>query len=194
VREPFVAAIVSSLRGITDAGVPLYVAHGNRDFLLADRFAQATGATMLPEYVVLDLHGVRTVLCHGDILCTDDTEYQAYRARMRNPATQARLLRLPYFLRRMIARWMQRRSRDIKALKPESIMDVTPAAVADAFRQHGAQRMIHGHTHRPARHAHEVDGTARERIVLPDWHDRGHYLEVDAAGAHDREIVARAAS
>jgi UDP-2,3-diacylglucosamine hydrolase len=88
----------------------------------------------------------------------------------------------------MIARWMQRRSRDLKALKPESIMDVTPAAVAQAFRDHGAQRMIHGHTHRPARHAHEVDGTARERIVLHDWHDRGHYLAVDAAGAHEREI------
>ena len=85
---------------------------------------------------------------------------------------------------------MQRRSRDIKALKPESIMDVTPAAVAEAFRQHGAQRMIHGHTHRPARHVHDVDGTARERIVLSDWHDRGHYLAVDATGAHDRKISA----
>ena len=182
------AAIVSSLRGITDAGVPLYVAHGNRDFLLADRFAQATGATLLPEYVVLDLHGVRTVLCHGDILCTDDTEYQAYRARMRDPATQARLLRLPYFLRRMIARWMQRRSRDIKALKPESIMDVTVATVEQWFRDHDAARMIHGHTHRPAVHAHDVDGTRRERVVLADWEAGGSYLEVSEDGAFERTI------
>lgn len=188
VREPFVAEVVSSLRGISDAGVPLFVAHGNRDFLLADRFARAIGGAIMPEYVVLDLHGTRTLLCHGDILCTDDTEYQAYRARMRDPAVQKRLLRLPYFVRRMIARWMQRRSRDMKALKPESIMDVTPVAVADAFRAHGAQRMIHGHTHRPARHLHDVDGTSRERIVLADWHDRGHYLAVDSAGAHERDI------
>jgi UDP-2,3-diacylglucosamine hydrolase len=189
-REPFVADIVKSMRSISDAGVPLYVAHGNRDFLLGERFARATGATLLPDFVDLDLHGVRTVVCHGDQLCTDDTEYQAYRARMRDPATQARLLRLPFFVRRMIARYLRNRSRDEKALKPESIMDVTPAAVDAAFRAHGAARMIHGHTHRPAHHRHDVDGRARERIVLSDWHDRGHYLAVDAAGAADREIVA----
>ncbi|MCC6197652.1 MAG: UDP-2,3-diacylglucosamine diphosphatase [Burkholderiales bacterium] len=189
VREPFVAEVVRSLRGVADAGVPLYVAHGNRDFLLSDRFAQATGASILPDYVVLDLHGVRTLLCHGDTLCTDDTEYQAHRARMRDPAVQACLARLPYFLRRLIARWMRRRSRNLKAIKPESIMDVTPNAIAQAIRDHGAQRLIHGHTHRPARHVHEVDGTARERIVLHDWHDSGHYLAVDAAGAHEREIA-----
>ena len=164
------------MRGISDAGVP--AVRRPRQSRLPPRasgFAQATGATLLPEYVVLDLHGVRTVLCHGDILCTDDTEYQAYRARMRDPATQARLLRLPYFVRRMIAGWMRGSSRDVKALKPESIMDVTPAAVADAFRQHGAQRMIHGHTHRPGaprarrgRHgarAHRAVGLARSRAL-----------------------------
>lgn len=190
VREPFVAEVVRSLRGISDAGVPLFFGHGNRDFLLAGRFAKATGGTILPEFVVLDLHGVRTVLCHGDILCTADTKYQAYRARMRNPAVYGPLLRLPYVVRRAIAQWMQRRSHSEKALKPEAIMDVTPSAVAEAFRAHGAQRMIHGHTHRPARHEHEVDGTRRERIVLADWHDGGHYLEVDVAGAREREIGA----
>jgi UDP-2,3-diacylglucosamine hydrolase len=117
-RVPFVGEVVKSLRDLTDAGVPVFIGHGNRDFLLADRFAKATGSTLLPEFVVLDLHGTPTVICHGDIMCTDDTEYQRYRARMRDPAIQARLLRLPYFLRRMIARWMQRKSRDMKALKP----------------------------------------------------------------------------
>ncbi|HTQ00769.1 MAG TPA: UDP-2,3-diacylglucosamine diphosphatase [Casimicrobiaceae bacterium] len=188
-REPFVARIVESLRGIADAGVPLYIAHGNRDFLMGPRLAAAAGATLVPEYVVLDLHGIRTVLCHGDSLCTDDVDYQAYRARMRNPAMQARLLRLPYFLRRIIARWLQRKSRDMKALKPESIMDVAPDTVAATFRRHDAQRMIHGHTHRPARHEVDVDGARRERYVLADWHDRGRYLAVDEGGANEREIV-----
>jgi len=188
-REPFVAAIVQSMRGITDAGVPLFVAHGNRDFLLGERFARATGARILPEYEVVDLHGVRTLLCHGDVLCTDDVEYQSYRTRMRDLDTQRRLLRLPYFLRRLIAQWMQRKSADSKSGKPEAIMDVTPAAVAEAFRVHGAQRMIHGHTHRPARHAHDVDGHARERIVLADWYDGGSYLEVGADGAHVRPLA-----
>lgn len=188
-RDPFIAGIARSMRGIVDAGVPLFVAHGNRDFLLGERFAAATGATLLPEYVVVDVHGVRTLLCHGDGLCTEDVEYQAYRARMRNPATQQRLLRLPYFLRRAIARWMQKKSADSKAGKSEMIMDVTPAAVADAFRTHAVPRMIHGHTHRPARHVHDVDGSARERIVLADWHDGASYLEVGRDGAHVRQIA-----
>src|SRR4029434_6356334 len=106
---------VKSLRGIADAGVPLYIGHGNRDFLIGERFAKATRAVRWPEFVVLDLFGTRTVLCHGDVMCTDDTDYQAYRARMRDPVVQARLLRLPYFVRRLIARWMQRKSRDIKS-------------------------------------------------------------------------------
>ena len=188
-RDPFAAAVVASLRGIADAGVSLFVGHGNRDFLLGDAFAKATGATLLPDFVVVDTGGVRTLLCHGDELCTGDVDYQAYRARMRDPATQAHLLRLPYFVRRLIARWLQRKSRSEKARKPESIMDVAPDAVAAAFRKHDVRRMIHGHTHRPARHAHDVDGVERERIVLADWHDRGHYLQVDAAGSRELEIA-----
>jgi UDP-2,3-diacylglucosamine hydrolase len=190
IADPFVAPIVASLRGIADAGIPLFVGRGNRDFLLGQRFARATGATLLPDFVVVDLFGTRTLLCHGDELCTDDTEYQAYRARMRDQATQARLLRLPYFVRRAIAWWLQRKSRSEKALKPESIMDVAAGAVVAAFAQHDARRMIHGHTHRPARHEHLVDGSVRERFVLADWHDLGHYVAVDDAGVHIRDIVA----
>jgi UDP-2,3-diacylglucosamine hydrolase len=189
VADPFVAKVVASLRAISDAGVPLFVGRGNRDFLLGERFARATGATLLPDMIVVDVAGTPTLLCHGDELCTDDTEYQAYRARMRDPSTQARLLRLPYALRRAIAWWLRRKSRKAKALKPEAIMDVAAPTVADAFRRHGVTRMIHGHTHRPARHVHDVDGTPRERHVMADWHDRGHYLAVDADGVHVREIA-----
>lgn len=188
-REPTVSDVVRALRGITDAGVPLHVAHGNRDFLLGERFAQATGAHLLPEYAVVDLYGVATLLCHGDSLCTDDVDYQAYRARIRNPVIQRRLLRLPYVVRRQIAHWLQRKSAASKAGKSDAIMDVTPAAVAAAFRTHGAQRMIHGHTHRPARHLHVVDGVERERIVLADWYDAGSYLEVGPDGAHVRSLA-----
>lgn len=188
-REPFIAAIVASLRAIADAGVPLYIGRGNRDFLLGDAFARATGATLLPDFVVVDAGGTRTLLCHGDELCTDDVRYQAYRARVRDPVTQARMLRLPYFVRRVVAAWMRRKSRSEKALKPESIMDVAQAAVGAAFREHDVTRMIHGHTHRPARREHVVDGATRERYVMADWHDRGHYLAVDADGVHVREIA-----
>ncbi len=188
-RDPFIAPIEKSLRAIVDAGVPLFVAHGNRDFLLGRDFERATGATLLPEQLLLDLHGVRTLICHGDELCTDDAKYQAYRARVRAPDAKRRLLRLPYPVRRLMAAWLRRKSSSDKALKPEYIMDVNGAAVEQALRSHGAQRMIHGHTHRPARHVHAVDGTARERWVMADWHDRGHYLAVDEQGVHEREIA-----
>jgi len=194
VADPFAASIVSSLLGISASGVLLFVGRGNRDFLLGDRFAQATGATLLPDFVVLEPGGVRTVLCHGDELCTDDADYQAYRARVRDPANQAKLLRLPYFIRRGLAWWLRRKSRNDKALKPEAIMDVTAATVVAAFRKHAAQRMIHGHTHRPARHELEVDGSPRERFVMADWHDRGHYLAVDDSGVRVCEVSGPAPS
>ena len=188
-REPFIAPIVASLRALSLDGVPLFVARGNRDFMLGNAFERASGATLLPEQSLLDLFGVPTLISHGDELCTDDAEYQAYRARVRTPEAMRRLKRLPYAVRRFMAAWLRRKSSSDKSLKPEYIMDVNAVAVAEAFRRHGAQRMIHGHTHRPDRHQHEVDGTLRERWVMADWHDRGHYLAVDAQGVHTKEIA-----
>ena len=189
-REPFIVPIMKSLRAMADSGVPLFVAHGNRDFMLGTEFARASGATLLPEQLRLDLFGVPTLISHGDELCTDDAEYQTYRARVRTPEAMRRLLRLPYVVRKLMAAWLRRKSSSDKSLKPEYIMDVNADAVAAAFRAHGALRMIHGHTHRPNRHRHEVDGTPRERWVMADWHDRGQYLAVDAQGVHEREIAA----
>jgi len=188
-RDPFIAPIAESLRALSDTGVPLFVGRGNRDFMLGHAFEQATGATLLPEQLLLELHGVPTLVCHGDELCTDDAEYQAYRARVRTPAAMRRLQRIPYSIRRVMAAWLRRKSSSDKSLKPEYIMDVNAGAVAAAFCAHSAQRMIHGHTHRPNRHQLEVDGTLRERWVMADWHDRGHYLAVDERGVHEREIA-----
>lgn len=188
-REPFAQSIIDALRGVSDAGVALFVARGNRDFLLGEDFARATGATLLEEQTLVDLGGTPTLVTHGDEFCTDDTGYQLYRAWSRSPRLQRRLLRLPYRVRRSIAAWLRRESRAATARKPESILDVNPAAIERAFRRHGVARIIHGHTHRPARHASVVDGTPRERIVLADWHDRGHYLQVDPTGAVSRDIT-----
>jgi UDP-2,3-diacylglucosamine hydrolase len=187
--DPLAAAVAASIRSIADRGVPVFFARGNRDFLLGERFEQATGARLLPEQHVVALAGIPTLLLHGDELCTADVEYQRYRARIRTSRAARRLLALPYFVRRAIAWYLRRKSRDANALKPESIMDVSDDAVADAFRRHAVMRMVHGHTHRPARHAHAVDGVTCERVVLADWHDRGHYLEIDETGMREREIA-----
>ena len=193
-REPFARAVVESLRAVADAGVALFIARGNRDFLLGERFARAAGATLLGERTVVDLAGTPTLLSHGDELCTDDVGYQRFRAWSRDPRRQQRLLRLPYPVRRWIASWLRRGSRAATARKAEAILDVNAGAVEHAFRDARVARMIHGHTHRPARHASIVDGAPRERIVLADWDDRGHYLVVDAAGARSRHIDAKETS
>jgi UDP-2,3-diacylglucosamine hydrolase len=186
--DAFAASVARSLRGVSDAGVALWVARGNRDFLLGERFAAAAGATMLPEQQVITVDGERTLLTHGDELCTGDTDYQAYRARIRSPQSVQRLLAMPPLARRGIAWWLRRKSRSATALKPESITDVATVAVDDAFRRHDVTRMIHGHTHRPARHHSVVDGSRRERIVLADWHDRGHVLEAGRDGLRSYDI------
>lgn len=186
--EPFARSIVESLRAISGAGIPLRIARGNRDFLLGEAFARAAGATLLGEQTIVDLAGTATLLTHGDELCTDDVAYQRYRAWFRDPRRRRRLLLLPYPVRRWMAGWLRRGSRAATARKPESILDVNAAAVAQAFRVCNVTRMIHGHTHRPARHASVVDGTPRERVVLADWSERGHYVAIDSAGIHTRHI------
>jgi UDP-2,3-diacylglucosamine hydrolase len=188
-HEPFARAIIASLRGISDAGTPLFVARGNRDFLLGDAFAREAGASLLGEQTIVDLAGTPTLLMHGDELCTDDVGYQRYRAWSRDPRSQRRLLRLPYRVRRLIASWLRRGSRAATARKPESILDVNASSVESAFRNCGVMRIVHGHTHRPARHSVLIDGKLHERIVLADWDDRGHYLAIDADGIHARHIV-----
>ncbi len=190
--EPYARAVAEDLRDLVQSGVPVYVARGNRDFLLDKRFVAASGATLLPEHTIVDLAGIRTLLTHGDELCTDDVDYQRYRKWSRNPRVQTPFRLLPYRLRRRVALTLRRQSLAAIGRKPEAILDVNTRAVEDTFRTLGVTRIIHGHTHRPARHALDVDGTLRERYVLADWHDDGQFLEVDANGVRSREISARA--
>jgi len=187
-REPYARDVANALGEVAAAGVPVYVARGNRDFLIGERFVRAAGATLLGETTRIDVDGEPILVLHGDELCTDDVEYQAYRRRIRSPQSVARLLALPPVARRGIAWWLRRKSRNATALKPESITDVAAAAVADAFRAHGVRRMVHGHTHRPARHRLDVDGVACERIVLADWHDRGHVLAIEKGEVTEHDI------
>ena len=170
------------LKALADAGTPVYFMHGNRDFMLAQRYAAQSGMTLLADPARIDLYGVPTLLMHGDTLCTDDTAYQTFRRRVRNPLTLALLRRLPFALRRRLARQARTGSESAKAAKPAEIMDVNGDAVARALRAQQASRLIHGHTHRPAQHIHAVDGHDCERWVLPDWYARWGYVVCDASG------------
>ena len=178
--EPFNAVIAGLLRKLA---IPLYFMHGNRDFLVGERFCAATGAKLLADPTVALIEGEKTLLMHGDTLCTDDLEYQAWRRKARDPAFQAAFLAKPLPERRVAAAQMRERSKEVVGGKPADIMDVNDAAVRQALQTHGVRRLIHGHTHRPGRHAVQAAGVKCERWVLPDWYGRGGYLEVGARGA-----------
>jgi UDP-2,3-diacylglucosamine hydrolase len=163
--------------------------HGNRDFLLGERFCSRAGGRLLPDPTRIDLYGTSTLLMHGDTLCTDDVEYQHFRATVREPRWQANFLARPLAERKAIAQGLRNRSEEAKQDKSMDIMDVALPAVEATLRRHGYPRLIHGHTHRPATHRHMVDGHECERWVLPDWYGQhGGYIEVTPRGIEARAL------
>lgn len=154
----------------------VFFLHGNRDFLIGEQFARDTGVTLLPETHLIDINGKKALIMHGDTLCTQDVEYLKFRAMVRNPAWQQQVLGLPLPQRRQMAADLRQKSKSMNAMKAEDIMDVTPEEVEEVIRNTNVDLLIHGHTHRPARHALSLDGTAAERWVLGDWGDTGWYL------------------
>lgn len=175
--------VIDALAACTTRGIALYWIPGNRDFLAGAGFTGATRMTALPEPWAFDLHGERTVLLHGDTLCTDDRAYQAFRGEVRSEQWQREFLARPLAARRAAIEALRARSEDAKSVKPATIMDVNADAVTRLFTDSGATRMIHGHTHRPARHDYLVRGRQVCRWVLPAWDDRPGYLRIDADGA-----------
>lgn len=170
------------LKSLTDAGTPVYFIHGNRDFMLAKRYALHSGMRVLNDPTRIDLYGVPTLLMHGDTLCSDDTAYQDFRRWARHPLTLAILRLLPRSVRRRMARRARAGSESAKADKPAEIMDVNSNTVGRVLQCAHARRLIHGHTHRPACHLHTVDGRECERWVVPDWYARWGYVVCDATG------------
>jgi UDP-2,3-diacylglucosamine hydrolase len=173
------ATVATALAGCASAGVRIWFLHGNRDFLLGTAYAGRCGMSLLPEECVLEVEGVPTLLLHGDTLCTGDLAYQAFRRQARDREWQAAMLAQPLAVRRQLATAARAHSAQHAAMSAHSIMDVAPEAVAAAFARHGVQRMIHGHTHRPAVHTAAAATGTVERIVLGDWHVRGSVLAVD---------------
>lgn len=187
-NTPFHQQIISAMREVSRIGTPVFIMHGNRDFLMDKQLAQECHATMLPDPTLIDLYGTPTLLTHGDALCTDDKEYQAFRKQVREPVWRNNFLAQPLVQRKAQIEQLRKMSEIQKQTKAMDIMDVNLAAVAELFRNHHYPRMIHGHTHRLKHHLHEVDGKACERWVLGDWHQTGNVLLCDAAGCSFQTI------
>lgn len=192
--------LATLLARFSNDGRQVFVMRGNRDFLLdvaspasPARFAASSGARMIDDPTVIDLFGTRTLIAHGDALCTDDHDYQRFRTMVRNEAWQREFLSRPLEIREGIARDIRARSELSKAEKIEYEMDVNQGAVEAAMRAAGVHCLIHGHTHRPAPHAFVLDGHPAHRWVLPDWDaagKRGGVIRANRAGLVFSGLVA----
>ncbi len=180
---------IDGLRNLSESGTAVYVMYGNRDFLMRDHFETLTGATIIHEPYIVELNGVKTLLLHGDTLCTDDLEYQKFRAMVRNPQWQDELLAKTPEERLALARQFREISKTETAQKASEIMDVNQAAVEKVLQEHQVTQLVHGHTHRPAIHEFTLNGTAAKRIVLADWYDKGSCLVFDGNGHHTEELA-----
>ncbi|HWV15461.1 MAG TPA: UDP-2,3-diacylglucosamine diphosphatase [Cellvibrio sp.] len=174
--SPLCTAVAAELKQFGEDGAQVFLMHGNRDFLLGEKFAERAGATLLPESTLINLYGQPTLLLHGDELCIDDKDYMAFRQQVRSPQWQAQILSQPLAARRVLAAQLREKSQAMNSVKAEDIMDVAPAEVVRVMTEAGIHRLIHGHTHRPARHALTLQGVAAERIVLGDWHHQAWAL------------------
>jgi UDP-2,3-diacylglucosamine hydrolase len=176
------AAAMAGLHTLTEHGVPCFVMHGNRDFLLATQFCRMSGAQLLPDPLIVTLYGEPVLVMHGDALCTDDRAYQRLRATVREAEWQRQFLALSIASRRALAGAARAGSQAHTAALEYAITDVNADSVALALRNSGVATLLHGHTHRPAIHAIDVDGRPRTRIVLGDWYDQGSVLRWDRNG------------
>lgn len=180
---PWLDELAAALRALRDSGTRLYFLHGNRDFLVGAQFAERCGMVLLPESIVIDLYGRKALLLHGDTLCTADVEYLKFREQVRNPQWQQMILGQSLDNRRVLAGALRAESKTAGGNKSLDIMDVTPEEVVHVMERENIDLMIHGHTHRPARHALVAGGKPAERIVLGDWSETlGWYLKVDLGG------------
>ncbi len=180
--DPDQLAAMAGIRTLTAAGVPCFVMHGNRDFLLGPRFSAMTGARLLPDPLIVTLYGEPVLVMHGDALCTDDRPYQRLRATVRDEGWQRHFLALSVAARRALAGAARAGSQAHTAALEYTVADVNPDTVALALRTAGVAALLHGHTHRPAIHALTVDERACTRIVLGDWHACGSVLRWDRGG------------
>jgi len=175
---------IEALNDLRRSGTPIYLQHGNRDFLIGNHFEKNAGCTLLPDPCLIELYSEQVLIMHGDLLCTDDVDYQALRTQVRDPQWQQEILQLPLLARKQFARDLRQKSQQKTRYKSEEIMDVSQATVEQFMQDHDVKTLIHGHTHRPKKHQWVNKSTPFQRIVLGDWYSQGSVLRCDKQGMH----------
>jgi UDP-2,3-diacylglucosamine hydrolase len=180
-----VKPVIDALKKLSGQDVKVFLMHGNRDFLIAEDFENSTGVTILPDPSLVTFYGKPVLLSHGDALCIDDVAYQKFRIEVRSSAWKAQFLKQPLANRIAYIEKLRAKSEQEKSTKSMKIMDVNKTAVDQLLREYEYPLLfIHGHTHRPNKHTHKLDGNLSERWVLGDWYEQGSYLKLDASGCH----------
>jgi UDP-2,3-diacylglucosamine hydrolase len=181
--DSYALTIIAKIRALAESGTQVFIARGNRDFMLGEQFARACNATLLDQQTLISLGDQQALLLHGDELCTDDIAFQRARRILRTDLFRKIGNSLPTSWRHAIARTLRSKSDAHKAVTSLNIMDANPQAIERMFVKHNVALMIHGHTHRPADHAHANN---RRRIVLSDWQQDFGFLEWTDTAFHVR--------
>lgn len=155
---------------------PVYLMHGNRDFLIGQQFSQDCQLQLIPDPFEITLYQQKILLMHGDTLCVDDIAYQQARQRFTSEKFQQSVLAKPLWIRKLLAKYYRWRSRRHQKTATQMIMDVNQQAVVDIFDCHQSQILIHGHTHQPGIHWFKTNKGFCKRITLSDWHQEPHAL------------------
>jgi len=180
--QPDYDSSITKMKQLADNGLPLFVMQGNRDFLMAEKFTEKSGATLIEDPTIIDLYGTPTLLMHGDTLCSDDVDYQKFRTMVRDPGWKKDFFAKPKEERLAMTTKYRKISKDETAKKNMEIMDVNQQTVEAIMSENGINQLIHGHTHRPAIHDFSVNGQSKKRIVLGDWFEHGSVLVCDESG------------
>lgn len=186
IDDLFHQQIITAFRNLATSGIKTYFMHGNRDFLITQNFCDTAKITLIQDPTLIELHGKKILLSHGDGLCTDDVAYQTFRRQVRDDKWQSEFLSQSLLIRKQQVEAIRSRSEQEKSQKSALIMDVNTEAVNTLLREHHyPELLIHGHTHRPNQHSIKLDGHNITRWVLGDWYEQGSYLACDKHGCQD---------
>ena len=168
--------VITLLKEISNESKIFFIC-GNRDYLIGKKFAEDTNITILPDHELIKLGKEKTIILHGDTLCTDDKKYQRFRKFSRSWVSKKVFLLLPKYLKNFIFNFARQKSNHDKSYKDQDIMDVNALAVEKLFNEfNNPPIMIHGHTHRPKIHNYKFNGVKSKRVVLNDWDESGSFL------------------
>ena len=185
-EDNFTNQVIFKLKQFSLRDKNIFIMHGNRDFLLGEKFAKKCGAKLISDPLILNSKEKKIMLTHGDIFCTDDLEYQNFKEKVRNEIWQQEFLAKDLKDRQEIAKNLRKESAMKNSDKEDYLMDVNKLEVEKIAQENEVDILIHGHVHRPKIH-NEVFG---QRIVLGDWDKKYWFISLigENISLHSNEI------